>query len=461
MLCLAAAWCRLTWRCPCGVFRILALAGCVARVRQRPVCAQQTVDYASVSGRVTDPSGAVVPGATRDRAPHADERRRDGGHRPGRPVPVPVPASRALRDRRRVRGFSDATRRLDADGGRGVRAADRRWPSAGVDASVTVTAEATVLEAARSQIAGTVSQTEVAEPADERPQLPRPRAARARRRRRPTSPARSSFPRRRRCPASASRSAASAISRTTSSSTACRPTTMRPALSGITYGVDAIEQFQVVTSGGQAELGRALGGYVNVVTRSGTNTLRGTVYDYVRDDRLNAGNALSGHHAADEPVAVRRQPRRPGRDGPDVLLRQRRAARARPDRADDDLAGRTSRVDQRAAARPSATGPAGRDRHLPEPGRHDQRARPRSITRSAAAISSASATASTTSASQNSRGAGGLSAPSASSDLDNPDQTVAVEQHADRCRRAPCSRRARSSRTATCRRRRPIRSARP
>jgi hypothetical protein len=32
-------------------------------------------------------------------------------------------------------------------------------------------------------------------------------------------------------------------------------------LSGIPYGVDAVDQFQVVTSGGQAELGRALGGY--------------------------------------------------------------------------------------------------------------------------------------------------------------------------------------------------------
>ena len=39
-------------------------------------------------------------------------------------------------------------------------------------------------------------------------------------------------------------------------------------LSGIPFGVDAIEQFQVVTGGGQAELGRALGGYVNVVTKS-------------------------------------------------------------------------------------------------------------------------------------------------------------------------------------------------
>jgi hypothetical protein len=65
-------------------------------------------------------------------------------------------------------------------------------------------------------------------------------------------------------------------------------------LSGITYGVDAVDQFQVVTSGGQAELGRALGGYVNVVTKSGTNATHGDVYDYARDDRFNAPNAISG-----------------------------------------------------------------------------------------------------------------------------------------------------------------------
>ena len=99
------------------------------------------------------------------------------------------------------------------------------------------------------------------------------------------------FPERQPCPASGCRSAASATSRTTSSSTACRRTTTA-ALSGITYGVDAIEQFQVVTSGGQAELGRALGGYVNIVTKSGTNAVHGSVYDYVRDDGLNAPNPL-------------------------------------------------------------------------------------------------------------------------------------------------------------------------
>src|SRR5689334_3984463 len=60
------------------------------------------------------------------------------------------------------------------------------------------------------------------------------------------------------------------------------------------YGVDAVDQFQVVTSGGQAELGRALGGYVNVVTKSGTNLFKGDGYGYFRDDALNAPNALSG-----------------------------------------------------------------------------------------------------------------------------------------------------------------------
>ncbi len=91
-------------------------------------------------------------------------------------------------------------------------------------------------------------------------------------------------------------------------------------LSGIPYGVDAVEQFQVVTSGGQAELGRALGGYINVVTKSGTNAARGDFYDYVRDDRFNAPNALIRKDAADEPVAVRREPGRPDRARPKLLL---------------------------------------------------------------------------------------------------------------------------------------------
>jgi hypothetical protein len=64
-------------------------------------------------------------------------------------------------------------------------------------------------------------------------------------------------------------------------------------LTGAFYGLDTVEELQVVTSGGQAEFGRALGGYVNVVTRSGTNTLHGDFYGYFRNQRFNAANALS------------------------------------------------------------------------------------------------------------------------------------------------------------------------
>ena len=57
---------------------------------------------------------------------------------------------------------------------------------------------------------------------------------------------------------------------------------------------DGHGQFQVVTSGGQAELGRALGGYINVITRSGTNVMGGGAYAFLRDDRLTAANQVSG-----------------------------------------------------------------------------------------------------------------------------------------------------------------------
>ena len=64
-------------------------------------------------------------------------------------------------------------------------------------------------------------------------------------------------------------------------------------LSGIFYGLDVVHEFQVVTSGGQAEFGRALGGYVNMVTKSGTNSMHGSLYGFLRNKRFNAANALS------------------------------------------------------------------------------------------------------------------------------------------------------------------------
>jgi hypothetical protein len=64
-------------------------------------------------------------------------------------------------------------------------------------------------------------------------------------------------------------------------------------LSGAFFGLDAVQEFQVVTAGGHAELGRALGGYINLVTRSGSNQVHGDLYGYFRNQRLNAANPLS------------------------------------------------------------------------------------------------------------------------------------------------------------------------
>ena len=65
-------------------------------------------------------------------------------------------------------------------------------------------------------------------------------------------------------------------------------------VAGNVFSLDVVREFQVVTSGGQAEFGRALGGYFNILTKSGTNQLHGTAFGFLRNQRLNADNALSG-----------------------------------------------------------------------------------------------------------------------------------------------------------------------
>ena len=64
-------------------------------------------------------------------------------------------------------------------------------------------------------------------------------------------------------------------------------------LTGTYYSQEVIDQFQVVTSGGIAEFGRASGGVVNILTRSGTNDWRGDLYGFFRNQRFDARNPLA------------------------------------------------------------------------------------------------------------------------------------------------------------------------
>lgn len=253
--------------------------------------AQQTVDVGSLSGRVVDESDSPIPGASvtvthtatnvvATAVTELDGRFRFPYLRIGLyDIVVSLP------------GFSPVTRRLAVSAGSAFEL-PIALALANIQTSVIVTSEAPVIEAARSQIAATVPEAEVAAlPMNGRNFLDIallvPGVS-------PTNIASTQlFPE------------TSAVPGITLSVGSQRNLSNNfvvdglsanddaAGLSGITYGVDAIEQFQVITSGAQAELGRALGGYINVVTKSGTNNLRGTLYDFLRDDSLNGKNALS------------------------------------------------------------------------------------------------------------------------------------------------------------------------
>ena len=52
--------------------------------------------------------------------------------------------------------------------------------------------------------------------------------------------------------------------------------------------IEGIQEFKMMTSGFSAEYGRYAGGMLSVVTKSGTNKLRGSVYEFMRHDALDA-----------------------------------------------------------------------------------------------------------------------------------------------------------------------------
>ena len=58
---------------------------------------------------------------------------------------------------------------------------------------------------------------------------------------------------------------------------------------------DALEEFRVQTSSFAPEFGRTPGGQVSIVTRSGTNSFHGTVFDYFRNDVLDANDWFNGY----------------------------------------------------------------------------------------------------------------------------------------------------------------------
>jgi hypothetical protein len=74
-----------------------------------------------------------------------------------------------------------------------------------------------------------------------------------------------------------------------------------------TISQEAVAEFQINRNGYNAEFGRATGGVINIVSKTGTNQYHGNVYNYFRNERLDGRNVFAGALQKDPPFK-RNQP---------------------------------------------------------------------------------------------------------------------------------------------------------
>lgn len=65
---------------------------------------------------------------------------------------------------------------------------------------------------------------------------------------------------------------------------------------GVRPSIDAIQELRIETNSYTAEEGRTGGGVINIITKSGTDQIHGTVYEFFRNDILNTNAYLFGAH---------------------------------------------------------------------------------------------------------------------------------------------------------------------
>jgi hypothetical protein len=256
------------------------------------VCAQQTVTSATLGGRVEDANGAALPGATvtatnvetnRTQTATSDE---EGRYRFAYLSVGSYRLTAAKSD------FATRTAELTLTVGQAFDV-PLRLTVAGLNESVSVVAaDMPIVETARTQVAETVVPKEIDSlPLNGRNYLDLAALAPGVARINPVANQR--FPE------------TSAVAGTGLSITGQRfisngfvvdglsANDDAADLTGTFYSQEVIREFEVITSGGIAEFGRASGGVVNLITQSGTNNLRGRIYGFLRNQRFDARNPLS------------------------------------------------------------------------------------------------------------------------------------------------------------------------
>jgi hypothetical protein len=272
-------------------FTRLSLSLCLFLLSLLPLRAQETINNASLAGRVTDASGAVIRSATvTARATATGVVTTATTDAAGR-FRFPYLKVGSYQVVVHESGFADASRSVTLTIGAAFNLPVTLSVGSATTA-VTVLGAAPVLEADRSEIAKTISETEVTDlPFAGRNFLDLallvPGVS-------PTNTAANQL--------FAETSAVPGQGISVSSQHNFSNSFIVDGLSAnddaaglvqTDFGLDVIREMQVVTSGGQAEFGRALGGYINFVSRSGGNQVHGDLYAYLRDKNLNASNAYT------------------------------------------------------------------------------------------------------------------------------------------------------------------------
>src|SRR5215467_1350015 len=73
-------------------------------------------------------------------------------------------------------------------------------------------------------------------------------------------------------------------------------------LGGFTPSVDAIQEFNVITQNAPAEFGNFQGGIISVSVKSGTNNYHGSLFEFFRNDALNANNWANNFQGLPKPA---------------------------------------------------------------------------------------------------------------------------------------------------------------
>src|SRR5262245_13003941 len=255
------------------------------------VHAQQAVSSATLSGRVEDANGAAVAGAA-VAAINLDQNRSSTAQSDsqGRFRFLYLPVGR-YRLKIEARGFSTLERELTLTVGQALDAQFSLNVS-GVAERLDIKPQATLIETVRTQVSETVLPAEVdLLPLNGRNYLDRAALTPAVTRANPVSNQRFAE--------------TSAVPGTQISVAGQRNINNGFVMDGLSandaaadlpgtfFSQEVIREFQVITSAGIAEFGRASSGVINVVSQSGANDWRGRAYGFLRSQKLDARNPLS------------------------------------------------------------------------------------------------------------------------------------------------------------------------